>query len=215
MYKKGDDNVSFGSSVKEMNEMHRSALQEIGNIGMGNATKSLTFILDNNLKLDLPLVQFLEIDRISEFLGGKEEHIVLSALSEITGEINGAVLLIIRKEFALKILKKILPEDTPLDENAFTEMQLSAINELCNIFIGSYTSAVATFLDVDVKISLPYVCIDMLGAILSSVAVELYSYYDKILVVNNYVESEAENAFHMFYLPDEDSYEKIMLKLGI
>jgi len=215
MYNKGDDDVSFGYSVEEMNEMHKSALQEIGNIGMGNATKSLTFILDNNLKLDIPLVQFLETDSISEFLGGKEEYVVLSALSSITGEINGTVLLIIRKGFAVEILQKILPEDNPLDETSFTEMQISAINELCNIFIGSYTSAVATFLDVDVKISLPYVCIDMLGAVLSSVAVELYSYYDKILVVNNYIESETENAFHMFYLPDEASYEKIMLKLGI
>ena len=211
---KGDDDVSTGFSVEAINEMHKSALQEIGNIGMGNATKSLTFILENSIKLDLPHVQFLEMDKMSDFLGGREEYIVLSALSSITGEINGTVLLVMRKELVVRILNRIFPQDT-VDENAFTEMQNSAINELCNIFIGSYTSAVATFLDVDMKISLPYVCIDMLGAVLSSTVVELYTYYDKILVINNYIEAEPENAFHMFYLPDEESYKKIIIKLGI
>ncbi len=207
--------MSFSCSAKEMNEMHKSALQEIGNIGMGNATKSLTFILDNQLKLDLPSVEFLEIDKMSDFLAGKDENIVLSAISSITGEINGTVILIIRKSFAMSILQKVLPSDTQIDEDSLTEIQYSALNELCNIFIGSYTSAVATFLDANIKISLPFVCMDMLGAVLSSVAVELFAYYDKILVVNNYIESETEDAFHMFYLPDEKSYEKIMFKLGI
>jgi chemotaxis protein CheC len=213
---KGDDNVSFSYSVKEMNEMHKSALQEIGNIGMGNATKSLAFILDNQLKLDLPSVEFLEFDKMSDFLDGQDENIVLSAITSITGEINGTVVLVIRKNFAMRILQKILPgDDSEINIDDLNELQTSALNELCNIFIGSYTSAVATFLDADIKISLPYVCIDMLGAVLSSVAVELFTYYDNILVVNNYIESEDEESFHMFYLPDEESYEKIMLKLGI
>lgn len=207
--------MSFSYSAKEMNEMHKSALQEIGNIGMGNATKSLAFILDNQLMLDLPSVEFLEFEKMSDFLDGQDENIVLSAITSITGEINGTVVLVIRKKFATKILQKILPGDAQIDINDLSELQTSALNELCNIFIGSYTSAVATFLDADIKISLPYVCIDMLGAVISSVAVELFAYYDKILVVNNYIESEDEESFHMFYLPDEESYEKIMLKLGI
>ncbi|MEG2016374.1 MAG: chemotaxis protein CheC, partial [Oscillospiraceae bacterium] len=64
-------------------------------------------------------------------------------------------------------------------------------------------------------ISLPNICFDMLGAILSSVAVEIYTYHDKFLVINNYIESDTANAFDMYYLPDEESYKKIITKLGI
>lgn len=202
-------------SVEEINEMHKSALQEIGNIGMGNATKSLTFFLDNSIKLDPPDVEFLEMDKISEFLGGREEYLVLSALSSITGEINGTVVLIMRKELLSKVFEKVIPGNSEIDESNLSDIQSSAISELANMFIGSYTTAVATFLDADVKISLPYVCVDMLGAVLSSTMVELCTQCDKILVVNNYIESEQDNAFQMFYLPDEESYKKIMIKLGM
>ncbi|MEG1243666.1 MAG: chemotaxis protein CheC, partial [Oscillospiraceae bacterium] len=193
----------------------KSALQEIGNIGMGNATRSLAFILEDSLKLDLPVVKFLDMDNLSDFIAGQEENIVLSAFCSITGDINGTVMLLIQKDFVMKILHKVFPADEIINEDSFSEIQLSAIDEMCNIFIGSYTTAIATFLDIDAKISLPNICFDMLGAILSSVAVEIYTYHDKFLVINNYIESDTANAFDMYYLPDEESYKKIITKLGI
>ncbi len=202
--------MSFNYSAKKINEMHESALKEIGNIGMGNATRSLTFILDDTIKLDLPVVEFLDIGNLSEFLNGKDEYLVLSAISQITGDISGNVLLLLRKPFLDEIIQKMLP-DEPFDADNYSEMQFSAINELCNIFIGSYTSSIATFLDMNLKISLPYVCIDMLGAVMSSIAIEVCEYYDKVLVVNNYIESNYDDSFHMFYLPDEETYNKMIL----
>lgn len=203
-------------SINEMNEMHKSALGEIGNIGMGNAAKSLSYIMDETLSLEIPAVRFLGIDEIAGLLGGMES-VVVAALATLSGGVTGYVLLVSKKEFVAEVLKKLFPDDIDISDNNFTEMQLSAITELSNIFIGSYSSAVATFLDVDIKTSLPSLCIDMVGAVLTSPAAEMCSPCDKIIVIENYIESHKNtDAFsHIFYVPDSESYEKIIEKLGI
>ena len=67
-----------------------------------------------------------------------------------------------------------------------------------------------------INITVPSMCVDMLGAVLSVPAIHYANISDKIIFINNEfngIDLHAPN--HILLIPDVDSLEKIMTNLGI
>lgn len=94
-------------------------------------------------------------------------------------------------------------------------MDLSAIKEVENIIVNSYLTAISTMTNLIISPSLPYISVDMAGAILSIPAIQMAQYGDNALVIETSFEDKALLEGYLIFLPEFDSDIKILQALGI
>ena len=198
----------------QLNEMHIDVLKEIGNIGAGNAATSLAQMLDRKVDMETPVVRILDICEADKALGGPETPVV-AILVELTGDIHGIMMFIVDQNFTQSLLEALLGESGNNFLN-LTEMESSALQEIGNIMIGSYANSIATMSGLEIKISVPAVTSDMVGALLTVPAAEMGTVSDKIIFIeDDFISSNETISANMMLIPDIDSLNKLMNSLGI
>ncbi len=85
-------------------------------------------------------------------------------------------------ESATTLINLLMPGSNVSEINDFT---ISALKEIGNILSGSYISSLSGLTNLDIKISVPSLAIDMAGAILSVPAIQFGLVGDKILIIEN------------------------------
>ena len=201
-------------TYEDLKDMHLDVLREIGNIGSGNAASSLASMLNTPVNISVPAVRILDYEQVEEEMGGPEQMIVGLLLS-LEGDINGMIMLLLHQDFANMMLTSLLGEPMP-ESGEIDEMCYSAIQEMANIMAASYVNAIAEMTGLSINITVPSMCVDMLGAVLSVPAIHYANISDKIIFINNEfngIDLHAPN--HILLIPDVDSLEKIMTNLGI
>ncbi len=199
---------------KDLNEMHLDVLRELGNIGSGNAASSLAGMLAKAVDISVPKIQILDYNEVSDALGGPENMIVGLLLS-LSGDVEGMLMFLLQKDFAHLILNTLLGEELN-DFEDIDEMGISAIKEVSNIMTASYVNAIAEMTGLTINISVPDICIDMAGAILSVPAIHYANISDKIIFIEDEFRSDSDRAVSdILMIPDVDSLQKIMTNLGI
>ena len=201
-------------NLSQLNDMHIDVLKEIGNIGAGNAATSLSQMLNREVDMVMPAVRILDISEADRALGGPETPVV-AILSELTGDISGIMMFVIKQDFTQLLLKALLGESVTNCAN-LSDMEYSALSEIGNIMIGSYAASIATLSNLELKISVPAVTADMVGALLTVPAAEMSSVSDKIIFIEDDFLSESKTiSANMMLIPDIASLNKLMNSLGI
>jgi chemotaxis protein CheC len=194
--------------------LHLDILKEIGNIGAGNATTALSQLINRRIDMGMPEVNVLEFKDLSEVLGGAENPIV-GILIGVEGEINGMMMFVLEQTSAHNLVNMLMGRDMESFED-FTEMDLSALKEIGNIIIGAYLSSLSSLTNLRIAATIPYMSIDMAGAILSVPAIEFGKIGDRALLIQSDFGGELERVFGYFILiPDLESYSVILKSLGI
>lgn len=194
-------------------EFQIDVLKEIANIGAGNAATALSKLISKEVDMNVPLVQVVGLNDISNFVGGAE-NVVVAVFLRIQGDMNGNMFFIMSMESAKVLLNAMMGSDTEALE--FTDLEISAINEIGNILIGSYLSSLADFTQLNLQPSVPALAIDMAGAILSYGLLELGHSSDYALAIDTvFFQGNEEVEGHFFFLPDPDYLEKIFTALGV
>ncbi len=201
-------------NLDDLSEVHLDVLKEIGNIGSGSAATALSGLLGDAVDISVPKVKTLNFNDTINFVGGAEE-VVIGLMISFSGEISGVILYILGQEFTQKIVSsfywKQLDNLLELDE-----MDESAISEIGNIMAGSYVNALSGLTGMKIDISVPSICVDMAGAILSVPAIEYATLGDKVLFIDdNFKLAEGSYNCNMILIPDMDSLGKLFGKLGI
>ncbi|MBN2222641.1 MAG: chemotaxis protein CheC [Vallitaleaceae bacterium] len=197
-----------------IDSLHLDILREIGNIGAGNATTALSQLINKRIDMGVPKVNVLEFKELSEVLGGAENPIV-GILFGVEGEINGMMMFVLEQKSAHNLVNMLMGRDLNGFE-AFSEMDLSALNEIGNIIAGAYLSSLSSLTNLKIIATVPYMSIDMAGAILSVPAIEFGKVGDSALLIQTDFGGELERVFGYFILiPDVESYTKILQSLGI
>lgn len=198
----------------DLSDLHIDALREIGNIGSGNAASALAMMLSDQIDIQVPTVRILDYERVMEELGGPEQMIV-GLLLCLEGDVNGMIMFLLHQNFANTLLEGLMGQ--PVDENAeMDEMAYSALQEVANIMAASYVNAISDLTGFTIDITVPSMCVDMLGAILSTPAIHYANISDKMIFIEDKFSGKDLNApNHILLIPDVDSLEKIMEALGI
>lgn len=198
----------------QLNEMHIDVLKEIGNIGAGNAATSLSQMLNREVNMVTPTVRILDISDAGQALGGPETP-VIAILVELSGDITGIMMFVIDQDFTQSLLEALLGESKP-SFSELSEMDYSALSEIGNIMIGAYANSIATLSSLEIKISVPAVTADMVGALLTVPAAEMGSVSDKIIFIeDDFLSSDSTISANMMLIPDIGSLNKLMDSLGI
>ena len=196
----------------QLDEISRDILKEIGNVGTGNAVTSLSQMMEQPIELDMPSLKVVKYYKMHELLEQPEE-LQTGILIEVTGQLKGIFLFMLSEAFTKTVINTILGEEernlTSLDD-----MECSLISELGNIMCGSYIRALSQLMDMDMDVSVPELCIDMGGAILTYPMSKWEIVSDEILLI--------ENIFHMsgeifkgriLFLPEQEDLGTMLSRL--
>lgn len=201
-------------NLDQMDSFHYDVLREIGNIGAGNATTALSQLIGGKIDMKVPKVDLLEFKYLPDIVGGAE-NIVVGILLTLEGEIDGMMMFMLEQPSAHHLVNRLM--NKPKDNiSEFDEMDLSALNEIGNIITGAYLSSLSTLTGILITASVPYMAIDMAGAILSVPAIEFGKIGDKALVIDT--EFGDDNLFvdgYFILIPSLNSYDKILSSLGL
>lgn len=199
--------------MEKMDDTELDILTEIGTIGAGNATTSLSMMLDSKLVMNLPKVSFMEFDDFVEGIGGAD-NVIAGVMSNITGEIEGFVLFAMDIKDAHRLVNRLNGVELAT-EQMLSDMDLSAVKEIGNILISSYLASMEMLTGLKIRPSTPVMSIDMAGAILSFPAIVNSREHDDVLRIESQFEGEDLSlGGHIMMIADSESYYVIREKLG-
>ncbi|HZK57642.1 MAG TPA: chemotaxis protein CheC [Clostridia bacterium] len=200
-------------SIENLNNIHLDVLQEIGNIGAGNAVTALASMINKKVDMDVPSVKILDFRDVSTILGG-EEIVVSGVYFGITGDIEGNIMFLLDIKSAKTLINILMDRDNKTE--TLDEMDKSALQEIGNILSGAYISSLSSLTGLDIKISVPLLCIDMAGAILSVPAIQFGHAGDKVLLVETVLQDGDNTVTGNFLLiPETDSFPTLLNSLGV
>ncbi|WP_216624566.1 chemotaxis protein CheC [Paenibacillus foliorum] len=189
-------------------------LKEIGNIGAGHAATALSKLLDKPVDMLVPKVRMVAFEEIAESVGGAEQ-VVIAIFLRVEGETPGNLFFIISLDSAKKLLRNLVGIEV-VDDEHYTEMELSALSEIGNILAGSYLSSLADFTQLYMSPTVPALAIDMAGAILSYGLLQFGQMGDSALLIDTkFLDGNDEVEGHFFLIPDPESFDKIFVALGV
>jgi chemotaxis protein CheC len=189
-------------------ELQLDALRELANIASGNAATSLAQMLGREVELNVPRVLALPLPDAVEACGSPEEATV-SVVIPLDGDVTGVVLLLIEPEGA-EALCKLLGVD------AWDEIGESALREIGNILGTSCLNALASMTGLHLEPRPPHLTTDMLGAIVSSLALSQTASAELVLVLDSELSIADEPCSISFVLlPTEGGVSDLLAPLGL
>jgi chemotaxis protein CheC len=157
-------------------------------------------------------------------MAGGPESVVLAVYVGINGSLQGHALLLFSPEDAHRLAKILLagllgPGELPMERSdnvlAYDELELSALQEAGNVTISAFLNELGSHLHEAVMPTPPQVVIEMAGAVLDAVLLDLVSEADQVLAAKTTF-SEGGRAIDgtLFVLPRADSLQVLLKALG-
>ena len=200
------------NNYEELSDMQIDVLREIGNIGAGNAATALATILDEKVDMSVPSVKITGFDEAVQALGGAETMTV-AVLVNFSGDGNGMIMFLLNVKDAKSIMDILIGED---DSDELSEMKISGIKEIGNILGSSYVNAISALTGLNIHVSVPYIAIDMVGALMSVPIIEFGAIGDKLMFIEENFNGESNDLkSNMIMFAEINTLKIIMEKLGL
>lgn len=197
----------------EINQFYRDALQELGNIGAGNAATALSQMVGRTIGMSVPKVMVVPIEEVPDLVGGGDE-IVAGIYLEVFGDLPSKILVTFPHK-NLMLLTDLLLGNTIGNKALMNEMKLSALKELGTILSGAYLNALAKFLDLRMIPSVPALAIDVMTAILETILVELSQETQYALMLQTEImETETKITGTFFLIPEPGTLDGIVKSIA-
>ena len=118
------------------NIMDIDMLKEVANIGTGNATTSLSSLINQKVKMEVPAVKMPEFKHLADHIGGADS-IIAAILVNVSGDIDGIMMYLMQEASACALSNKLLGQNKK-SFSEFSEMDYSMLTEIGNILTSSY-----------------------------------------------------------------------------
>ncbi|MBV5324381.1 MAG: chemotaxis protein CheC [Rhodospirillaceae bacterium] len=132
----------------------RDAVTEILNIAIGQAAASLSQLVDDEVSLSVPEVEFLSplsaATRLDSATGLLDS---VAVRQRFQSSFSGDILLIFPESKSLDLVRSLLGSTVPLD--SLTELEQEALLEIGNIILNACLGSLANQLGISIESSLP------------------------------------------------------------
>ncbi len=190
------------------------ALREIGNVGAGNSATALSQIINKRIDMNVPKVALVPIETVPDLVGGPDT-IVVGVFLRVYGRAPGNILFLLPQKSAFYLVDTLMgrPHGTTTKLDFMDE---SALMEIGNILSGAYLNAFFNFTHISMLPSIPALAMDMAGAILNVILVQLGQMGDQALVIETefLAEDDGING-HFFLVPDPGSLAILIKGVGV
>jgi chemotaxis protein CheC len=155
---------------------------------MTRAGEALGEMSGREIALDAPEVRFCGPAEVAELAGGPAA-IVVGIYLGITGSLTGHAVLLLSPDGARRLARLLLdgfvdPATSiaaPDGSLAFDSLEVSALQEVGNVTIGAFLNEIGRHLDRPVQPTVPQALVEMAGAILDTILIDLAGEADQFL----------------------------------
>lgn len=204
----------MSEEVTKLSSLQLDALREIGNVGAGNAATALSQIINKKIDMTVPQVSILPLGEVPDVVGGPET-MVAGVFLRVFGPAPSSILFLLPRESAMYLVDMLMGRDRGATQE-LDAMDESALLEIGNILAGAYLNALSYFTKFTLLPSIPALAMDMAGAILSVILIQLGALGDHALVIETEFSTEGDGVKgHFFLIPDPGSLSTILAAIGV
>jgi len=194
-------------------ETQKDALKEIGNICAGNAATALSQLLERRVSIVVPRMLFLPIEEVPQAVGG-DDVLVVGLILRVLGDMPSNIIFIFSQKDALA-LASLLTKKQISDVSIMTDLERSALKEVGVILANAYLGALGSFVGLGLVPTTPELVIDMAGAIMDYILIELSCKSEfALLVESEFNEPTASITGHFFLIPNPEGLDLILRAIG-
>ena len=199
---------------KRLSLFQLDVLREVGTIGAGRAATALSELIAKKVEITVPEVSLIPIENVSNLLEERDKLFFVIDM-EISGDVSGRIFLLFSPDDA-RILAGSLLGKPKEGLDLRDELLQSSLKESANILSGSYVSALADMTNLNILISSPTLAIDMVGAILDFIFIQIAQYSEDALIIKTNLKVSDVNLEGLFlFFPSSESLTKIFTTLGL
>jgi chemotaxis protein CheC len=203
-------------SVKELTDIQREVLKEVGNIGAGHAATSLADIMKMPVGLTEPSVARLPITGI-RVKGGYDEGRVAALHMDVLGAVPGEIVILFDQEESEQFVKRFLT--VQIGEMEVTQDLIEAtLLEIANIIGGSYLTALANLVNKDLLPSTPRLVYGALDEIIERLSYDSAmpsSYREAYLINNGFINERGIIHVQFLFVPHDDGLAPYLEAFGL
>jgi chemotaxis protein CheC len=195
-------------------------LMELGNIGSGNAIVALSKLLNKKIEMSLTYVNLIPFWELPNLIEDPATE-VFGINSRISNHSNLSILQFFSKDSALSLINLLNEEEkAPIKEISKIEdlddLSLSIITETGNILAGNYANALANLMCMKFIPDVPFVSLDLIGAIIGCIAAKYTQAIDHSVIIDTKLEIEDNNLNGVFcFIPDYNVLRKLFQSLNV
>ncbi len=204
----------MSDDVLELTPIQMDALREIGNVGAGNSATALSQIINHRIDMNVPEVSIVPLGDVPELVGGADAMVV-GVFLRVYGAAPGNILFLLPAQSAFYLVDMLMGKKHG-ETQSLDFMDESALMEIGNILSGAYLNALFNLTKLSLLPSIPALAMDMAGAILSVVLIQLGQMGDHALVIETEFTTDEDGIKgHFFLVPDPGSLDTILRAVGV
>lgn len=204
----------LSEDILKLSALQLDALREIGNVGAGNSATALSQIIDRKIDMTVPQVAIMPLGDVPDVVGGPDAMVV-GVFLRVYGLAPSSILFLLPRDSAFYLVDMLMGRNQGYT-TTLSSMDESALMEIGNILAGAYLNALSHFTNLTLLPSIPALAMDMAGAILSVVLIQLGQMGDHALVIETEFTTEADGVKgHFFLIPDPGSLNTILTAIGV
>lgn len=204
----------MSDEILKLSMLQLDALREIGNVGAGNSATALSQIINRKIDMTVPKIAIMPLGDVPDVVGGPDA-MVAGVYLRVFGPAPSSILFLLPRDSAFYLVDMLMGREQG-HTTSLNSMDESALMEIGNILSGAYLNALSHFTSLTLLPSIPALAMDMAGAILSVILIQLGQMGDHALVIETEFTTENDGVKgHFFLIPDPGSLSIILAAIGV
>lgn len=198
-----------------LSELEQDALTEVFNIGVGLAADVLSQMVNEPVRLSVPVVELTSQQQASDHFHDRENRPLCAIRQTYSGEVSTDAILMFPEENSLELVRLMVGGDLPLEQ--LTDMEQDAMAEIGNIILNAVISCLSSTLHLTFEGSLPQVSLvtsDSIFSQLDPVAQVNSNQASVLMLTIDFELSTRQVSGYLAFLLDIPSSEKLIARLA-
>ena len=197
--------------MKALTELEQDALAEVFNIGVGLAADVLSQMVNETVRLSVPLVELTSQEVASTQFHDRENRPLCAIRQTYSGEVTTDAILMFPEENSLELVRSMVGSDIPLEQ--LTEMEQDAMAEIGNIILNAVISQLSSTLGLSFDGSLPEVSMVTGDTIFANFSAPGAGKASVLMLTIDFELSRRQVSGYLAFLLDIPSSEKLIARL--
>ena len=146
-----------------------------------NSATALSQVINRRIDVNVPKVALVPLEMVPDLVGGPDA-VVVGIFLRVYGKAPSNILFLLPQKSAFYLVDTLMGKPHG-ETNSLDFMDESALMEIGNILAGAYLNALFNLTKLSLLPSIPALAMDMAGAILSVVLIQLGQMGDHALVI--------------------------------
>lgn len=202
------------SDASALTEFQKDALKEFGNIGSAHAATSLSQMVGREIEMKVPNIAIAPVDAIKNVIN-PDEPVAGLYFQLMDGTNNSGHIYILFPEASAYALSDILMGMEPGTTKEISDVEKSALMEVGNILVSSFSDASAELLGMTMLPSPPSYSFSMARSLIESILKEIGKSTPNAILFNTSLSDESKCVKgYLLLLPNPDTLDNLLHILG-